>query len=226
LTLFDLVAIGLLAISALLGFVRGAVRELVTVFAFTLAAWICVALLPLSGPIARRSIHPGWAANASALIVVFLIAYVALRVLGGWLSTVLKSQATLGTLDRSLGLGFGVVRALVVLGVFYIVFNAATPSYLVPSWIADGALYPVSRASAEALQAVAPKGLHAAGGLGQVLKDGVTKEPTNEADEEAAPAAPLTASEADRDKASRPDTRGGGGKTERKRLHVVVGPYR
>jgi membrane protein required for colicin V production len=226
LTLFDLVALGLLAISALLGFVRGAVRELVTVFAFTLAAWICVALLLISGPIARRSIHPGWAANASALIVVFLIAYVALRVLGGWLSTVLKSQATLGTLDRSLGLGFGVVRALVVLGVFYIVFNAATPSYLVPSWIADGALYPVSRASAEALQAVAPKGLHAAGGLGQVLKDGIAKEPGDDPAEPDAPGAATASSAPDRDKASPPNTPAEGAKTERKRLHVVVGPYR
>lgn len=224
-TLFDLAALALLAISALVGFARGAVRELVTVFAFTVAAWICVAVLPLSGPIARHSIHPAWAGNAAALIVVFLIAYVGLRVLGGWLSTLLKSQATLGTMDRSLGLGFGVIRALVVLGVFYLGFNAATPSYLVPSWIADGALYPVSRASAQALQAVAPKGMHAAGGFGQVLKKGIAQEPAEETGEaEAADGAHAPQPQPGATRAPRAENEGA--KSARKRLHVVVEPYR
>ena len=223
-TLFDLIALGILAISGLVGFVRGAVRELVGVFAFTIAAWVTVTLLPFSGPIARHSIHPGWAANGAALVVVFLLAYVALRVLGHWLSTVLKGQATLGTLDRGFGLAFGVGRALVVLGVFYIVFNAATPAYLVPSWISGGALYPVSRASAQALEAVAPHGLHAAGGLGNALKDGLTKEPTDDGTANQETEAPDASAQPD--EASRTADRPAGGKAPAKRLHVVVENFR
>ena len=223
-TLFDLIALGILAISALVGFARGAVRELVGVFAFTIAAWIAVTLLPFSGPIARRSIHPGWAANGAALVVAFLLAYVALRVLGHWLSTVLKSQATLGTLDRGFGVAFGLVRALVVLGVFYMVFNAATPSYLVPAWISDGALYPVSRASAQALQAVAPHGLHAAGGLGAALKDGVTKD-TDEDGNEGEAATPAVSAPAPPNETPAAE-HAKSGKAGRKRLNVVVEKFR
>jgi membrane protein required for colicin V production len=155
------------------GFTRGAVRELVTVFAFTLAALAGVFLLPISAPLVRSIFGPPWAATAAAVVVVFVIAYVALRLAGHWMTSQLHSQAALGAVDRSIGLGFGVLRALVFLGVFYLVFNLATPPELMPRWIAEARLLPVARASAEAIQAVAPKGLSVAGGLRPTLERAV-----------------------------------------------------
>lgn len=175
-TLFDLIAVVILLVSGLVGFARGAVRELVTVFAFTLAAVAAVYLLPFSGPLFRDLVKPAWASTAAAVVAVFVIAYILLRLAGHWMSARLHARAALGTVDRTIGLGFGVVRALVFLGVFYLIFNLATPPELVPKWISNGKLYPLARVSAQALQSVAPDGLGGADrfgpALGRVVEDG------------------------------------------------------
>ena len=175
-TLFDLIAIAILLVSGLVGFTRGAVRELVTVFAFALAALAGLFLLPVSGPIVRSIVGPPWAATAAAIVIVFIIAYVALRLAGHWVTSHLHSRAALGALDRSIGLAFGVVRALIFLGVFYLVFNMATPPELMPRWIADAKLLPLARASARTVQTVAPEGVKVAGGLRPQLERAVRGE--------------------------------------------------
>jgi len=168
--LFDLAAGLILLVSAIVGFSRGAVLELVTLFAFTIAAALSVYLLPFTAPIARHGVHPAWAANAVAVIIAFLIAYIALRVLGSSISKALRSQATLGTIDRAVGLGFGVVRALVIFGVFYLIFNA-TPLGHPPALVTRARLYPLCRASGQTLATLAPGSLHNMSGLGRILKD-------------------------------------------------------
>ena len=100
----------------------------------------------------------------------FVVAYIAFRLLGHYVTSRLHAQAVLGTVDRSIGLGFGLIRALVFLGVFYLVFNLATPPELVPSWITNGKLYPLARVSARALQTVAPRSLTEGGRLGPALE--------------------------------------------------------
>jgi membrane protein required for colicin V production len=189
-TLFDLIAILILLVSGLVGFTRGAVRELVTVFAFTLAALAAIYLMPLAGPLARRMVHPTWAANAAAVVTVFVVAYIALRVCAHWVTSRLHEQAALGAIDRTIGLCFGLVRALVFLGVFYLVFNMATPPELVPKWISDGALYPMARASGQLVGAVAPRALKASSHIGPALQRAVTDDGSGDA---AAPAEPAFA---------------------------------
>ena len=166
--LFDLVAGLVLVGSAVLGLARGAVLELVTLFAFTVAASVSVYALPFTAPVARETVHPVWAANAVAVGLSFLIAYVALRLLGANLSSSLRGHSTLGSLDRGLGLAFGVVRALVVLGVVYLVF-AATP-FSQPPVLTSASLYPLARRAGLTLASVAPGGLRQLEGFGASLK--------------------------------------------------------
>ena len=179
-TLFDLVAVGIILVSALVGFTRGGVRELVTVLAFTVAAMAAVFLLPFSGPLFRDVVKPAWAANAAAVVVVFIVAYIAYRLAGHWVTSKLRAQPALSTVDRVIGLAFGVVRALVFLGVFYLVFNMATPPELVPQWLSRAKLYPVARVSAEALQGVLPKRLLGRDRLGPALGQVVEDDPAPE----------------------------------------------
>jgi membrane protein required for colicin V production len=173
-TLFDLIAGVVILVSGLIGFARGAVREMVTVLAFILAALAAVFLLPVAGPLARAIIKPGWAGSVVAMIAVFLAVYVVLRVMGSRLTAKLHTQAALGMLDRGIGVGFGVVRAMIVLGLFYIVFNAATPREWTPDWIGKAKLYPAARASAGVIRAFAPKGMTAAGRFGPKVQEAVS----------------------------------------------------
>jgi membrane protein required for colicin V production len=173
LTLFDIIAVLILGVSVLVGFLRGALREVATVIAFVAAVIIAIFALRLTGPVARAAVHPSWAATGVALVVVFLAAYIALRVLASNLMRGVHSVRALGTLDRIVGSGFGLVRGLVVLGVFYLAFNLAPPPTGTPSWIADAKLYPLARACADTLRALAPKGSAIAGKITPALANAV-----------------------------------------------------
>ena len=183
LTLFDIVALLVLATSAGVGFFRGAAREMVTVLALVLAAGAAVFGLRFSGPILRHAVHPDWAGNVAAVLLVFVVVYIALRLIGGRIASQVQATEGLGVLDRSIGLGFGLVRALVVLGAFNLVFNAATPPERVPKWISGAALYPLTSAAATVLKAFAPKGMDMADRLKPALTDAVregTRDPNPE----------------------------------------------
>jgi membrane protein required for colicin V production len=167
--LFDVVAGLTLLVSALLGWTRGAVLEVVTLFAFTTAATVSVYLLPFTTPVALNTVRPVWAANAVAAAVSFLIAYIGLRLLGSNLSKAIRGHATLGLLDRTVGLAFGVTRALVVLGVVFLVFSA-TPAGQPPPILNSARMYPLARGSGLALAALAPGGISKLQAFGQSLK--------------------------------------------------------
>lgn len=156
-TQFDLFAGLIILVSALIGFMRGATREVVTAVSFIAAVALAVLLLRYTGPMARHIVHTGWVAVAVALAIVFLIAYIALRLLGGRIARGIHETQGLGTLDRTLGVGIGLVRALVVLGVFSLVYTTATPQARRPKWIEHSALYPLSAQSGKVLMAFAPK---------------------------------------------------------------------
>jgi membrane protein required for colicin V production len=182
LTLFDIVAGLLLLASAMIGFSRGAVREVVTLVSFTLAAMAAVFLLPISHPIAHALVQPAWASKIVAIAVIFVIAYIALRIAGASIAAALHRQAALGALDRTLGFGLGAGRGLVALGLFCLVFGAVTPRFLQPPWIVGGPLYGVGRASGALIASLAPSGLKAVGGFGRVMKDHVIAESDGSSD--------------------------------------------
>lgn len=172
-TLFDIIALSLLAVSGIAGFVRGGAREMVTVLALVAAAIVSVYALRYTGPLARQAIDPDWTANVAAILVVFVVVYIALRLVGGGLAQKIQATEVLGLVDRTVGLGFGLLRALVVLGAFNLAFNAATPPERVPQWISGAALYPLTGAAAQVLKAFAPKGLDMAGKLKPAIADAV-----------------------------------------------------
>ena len=145
-TQFDLIAGFIILASAAVGFVRGATRELVTALSFILAAALSLLLVRITAPIARPLIDPDWVAVLVALLVTFLVLYVALRLLGGRLSHGLLETPAFGTVDRTVGVGVGLLRALVVLGAFSLLFTAATPEARRPGWVTGAALYPLTNA--------------------------------------------------------------------------------
>jgi len=108
-----------------------------------------------------------------AILVVFLIAFVGLRLLGGRLSHGLLETETLGTVDRTVGVGIGLVRALIVLGAFSLLFHAATPEARRPKWVTGAALYPLTTASGKMLMAFAPEGKAAAGRIRPAIEQAV-----------------------------------------------------
>lgn len=124
----DAVVLAVLALSALLAFARGLVREALGVGAWVLAGLIAgpYGIFPYVQPWARGQFNDPSTADIAAFGGVFLISLIVLWVVAGALSSFVQRSA-LGGLDRTLGLLFGLARGAVVLGAAYIIASFALP---------------------------------------------------------------------------------------------------
>ncbi|WP_197425311.1 CvpA family protein, partial [Caulobacter sp. CCH5-E12] len=82
-TPFDIIAGLLLLVSGVTGWVRGASRELTSALSFIFAAAIALFGLRVTGPLFRSMMDPDWAATATAVLVVFVIVFLIVRLIGG-----------------------------------------------------------------------------------------------------------------------------------------------
>ena len=173
---FDIIVLGILVISAGVGFVQGATREMVSVMSVLIAAVAAVWGLRITGPIGRAMIDPDWAGTVAAVVITFAVIYATLRLLGAGFVRGVQQAPVLGLLDRSIGVGFGLIRAFVFLGACNLAFTAATPESLRPKWLASATFYPITVTAADMLRAFAPKGLDMAGKLtpaiGEAVREG------------------------------------------------------
>src|SRR5665213_2939658 len=100
-SLFDYIAGAVLLVSGLIGFARGATREVTTVIAFVLAAIVAVFALRFTGPIARHAIHTAWIANTAAILILFILAYIVLRMIGGVAALMSRAKTPITTSPRT-----------------------------------------------------------------------------------------------------------------------------
>lgn len=128
----DIVLLAILALSVLIGLVRGLTFEVLAllgwVVAYFAAQWFSPELLPYV-PIGA----PGSALNlGAAFVATFLIALIVWGI-GTRLVSLLVKTTPLRLFDRVLGAGFGLLRGLVVLLVIATVV-ALTPWARSPAW--------------------------------------------------------------------------------------------
>ncbi len=120
---FDFLLIGLIALSCVTGFVRGLLRELISLLTLVLAVWFAWAyadlLMPhLGGALALEGVRV-WAARA--------LIFIGVMVLGTTLGAVIAMFVRLSIfspLDRSLGGLFGLLRSAVLVGLLVIIGHA------------------------------------------------------------------------------------------------------
>ncbi len=155
---FDILAGAILLVSGLVGFARGATRELVTVTAFIAGVAVSIFAIRYSAPIAGHFIHTLWLARVAALVGVFLIVYIAIRLAGGALTRGVRETALSG-LDRALGFAIGLARGAVVIAIIALAIGAITPRERMPHWYTHALVYPEANAGGQTLRALAPKGM-------------------------------------------------------------------
>jgi len=172
-TLFDAIAGSILVISALFGLARGATREVTTLLALILSLFIAALAARFVTPLLAHMIHIGWMAHAVAMLLIFVVSYAILRTLGGLLTSGVRN-AGLSGVDRLLGLGVGLGRGLLVMGLMGLLIAAAIPAERVPAWISRAKLYPLAESAGAVLRAAAPRGAKITHELAPMLADGAT----------------------------------------------------
>lgn len=153
----DLAVLGVIALSALVGLMRGLVREVLG-----LAAWVAALLIaspygafPYVQPLARQNINDPAIADGVAFGLVFLVALVVLSLLVGRISNAVRGSA-LGGMDRTLGLPFGIARSVILLAVAFVVTGYVINPEQWPAPVLQSRALPLVQRSADWLAAQLP----------------------------------------------------------------------
>jgi membrane protein required for colicin V production len=113
---FDLVLIAAVAVSAIVGMIRGVVREVISVAAWVVGIWCAWQYGAFVAHFLERYLaNPGLRLWVSRLAIV-----VAILIAGGllaWVVRLLLRGTGLSGLDRLLGMAFGVLRGVLVAAV-------------------------------------------------------------------------------------------------------------
>lgn len=156
LTALDLVAIGIVLISAGLAFLRGFVHEVLSIGAWVGAAFATLYGFPVARPLAREHISIPLAADIAAGVGVFLVALLLLSIVTSAISKQVQSSG-LNSLDRSLGFLFGLVRGAVVVSLGFIVLTWVFPPVSArPAWIEQARGLPMIERGADLLRSLVP----------------------------------------------------------------------
>ncbi|MEX1108182.1 MAG: CvpA family protein [Dongiaceae bacterium] len=169
-SIVDLALIGVLILSALLAFVRGFVREVLSIGAWIGAIVATIYAFPYAQPYVREQIEIALLADAVTGLAIFIVALVILTVISHALSRNVR-DSSLGAVDRSLGLLFGLVRGAVLICAAYLAMSWAIPKEEDrPTWILNARSTPLVERGAEFLASLLPaeimqEGEDTAGGL-------------------------------------------------------------
>ena len=145
LTTFDVVVGIIVVLAALAGLARGFVGEIVSLLAWV-AGFFAVRFLYTPGKaIASRLVGTESGGAILALVVIFLTAFILVRVMGGQLSRGTKNSLV-GPVDRVLGLGFGAAKGVLAAALLFLMvnltFETIDPGAPSPDWIASARTAP------------------------------------------------------------------------------------
>lgn len=158
-TYVDWIVVAIVVLSAGLAWMRGFVRELLSIGSWIAAGLATLFGLPMARPFANEKIGDPLFADIAAGVVIFVAALIVCSIIGHFLSKRVQGSM-LGPVDRSLGLLFGLVRgALVVSALALGIDYFWPPPTLPPPEVANAMTLPMASKGANLLRSLIPASL-------------------------------------------------------------------
>jgi membrane protein required for colicin V production len=137
LNILDASVLTILALSALVAFFRGFVREILSLVAWVGAAMITLYLYPhtlefLKHHMSTKNEH---ILGAISMIGTYMVALIAISMMNAILIRYLKTGMEVGILDNFLGLIFGAMRGVFIVSLGYLLITYIVPKDNPPEWI-------------------------------------------------------------------------------------------
>jgi membrane protein required for colicin V production len=147
-TSVDVMLLAVMILSALIAFIRGLVREVLSIGAWLGAAVVSMTFLPTIRPLISPYMpSPEWT-DPAGYIILFLLALIIFSLIAKTIGGAVRASA-IGGIDRTLGLLFGLARGAVLAIVVYIVACMAVPPERWPEQVLDARSLPLIFKGAE-----------------------------------------------------------------------------
>lgn len=137
-TWLDAVVVGIVALSAFYGVIRGLLREVLSLLAWILSLWAGYRYAPVLARRIDAYIVHDEARIGIAFVAIFIVVLVVGMVLGGAVVRLARASGIDGP-DRTLGALFGIARGILLVTVLVVV-TAITPLRDSPAWTGSGLL--------------------------------------------------------------------------------------
>jgi membrane protein required for colicin V production len=157
-TALDIVALLIVAVAAVGGFMRGFVQEMLSLAAWILAIFAIRYLHTDLTELLSNYIGTPTSAALLAFALLLLIPYAAMKLIAGRLGQATRNSI-IGPFDRVLGFGFGAVKGLIMVVVAFSVlvlgYDTVWGSKGRPEWMTTARTYPfINAASDEMVQLI------------------------------------------------------------------------
>jgi membrane protein required for colicin V production len=156
-TALDIFVFLLLIGGAAIGFVRGLVHEVISLFAWIVAiAMLKLFHTQLWAGMTGTVVDNSAAAAVLAFAILFIPSFLAVKLLARSIGGKTRRSPVLGPFDRVLGAGFGALKGLLGVTLFFLLANLATdmvygPQADRPEWMIKSRTYPLLNASGRAI---------------------------------------------------------------------------
>jgi membrane protein required for colicin V production len=167
LTAFDVAVLLVVGLSVLVAYLRGAIRELLTLATWLGAGVVAFYGFPYARELARRTMETEWLADAVALCVAFVVPLIGFKVAAAVLADHIPG-GQVETVDRIAGAVFGFARGALVVCLAYLGLTILVAPEDHPDWIRNAIVLPYVEDGAALLNRLMPANV-AARGLGAAI---------------------------------------------------------
>lgn len=161
--IFDLVIVALVAISGILAFMHGFIREVLSIGAWIGAGAAAIAGYPMAREVAEAYIPSPLVADIAAGALLFIGAFLILAIVARAIGRALERTEGLGPINRSFGLLFGFFRGALIVTVAYLALSWTVAERDHPSWVAEARTTPILKEFAAMLEQALPEKWRAKG---------------------------------------------------------------
>lgn len=155
-TLLDIVVVAIIALSGLVAVLRGMLQESFSLLGWAIAGIAVFFGLPYVRPVARDIIPWEIVADVAAGAAIFFLVLIIVTVITANLVDRIKTSR-FGTLDRSLGLLYGLARGYILAALLYLLLFAVFSAKNLPDWMQEARTRPVLELGAKFIVGLAPE---------------------------------------------------------------------
>ncbi len=145
-TPFDVLVSVIILVSIIVSFLRGFIKDLLSIFGYVGAAIITLYFFPYAVSIAQEHFKDSTVVNFVTVICLYLLVLTVIFIIN---ATILKSLIAFrtGAVDRSLGLLFGFVKGLAIVSLIH--YSVSLVAEDEPEWLTEGETYSLTQTGAD-----------------------------------------------------------------------------